>query len=64
MPRIVKKVSSKTTSHTDLTKGKSLGTTGLDIRDIFLFLTLRHYQLCVEVDVEAAMSAFGPHTGN
>ena len=30
----------------------------------FLFKTRRHYQGCVEADVEAAMSVYGPQMGN
>ena len=50
-------------SHTDPTRGKSLETTSRDRRAI-LFKTHHHYQGCVEANVEAVMSVFGPQMGN
>ena len=63
MLRIVNEFLDKITPHTDLTKGKSLGTPAR-IEEAFLFKTHRHYQGCVEADAEAAMSVFGPQMGN
>ena len=60
---MVNKASDKTTSHADLSKGKSLGSTSLDRRGI-LFKARRHYQGCEEADVEAAMSLFGLQMSN